>query len=396
VSRIVLTPVGSAGDVNPFVWIGRAMKARGHEVILVASAPFADAAARVGIGFVAAGTPDDYERVTNNPELWHPRKGLQVVLSTVAQHLRGHYELIETLYEPGRTVLIGHSLSFATRVFEETHRVPAATVHLAPSIFRSTIEPPETPMGPALRALPHWLQRALWRALDRFMIDPLIARPLNDWRTELGLAPISRVFQDWMHSPQRVLGLFPEWFAARQPDWPPQVRLTGFVLDQGAGGLALDPSIDEFLGRGSPPLVFTPGSANRHAAAFMRAAVGASSRLGVRAMLVTPYREHVPADLPANAIGTCAQGFAAGVPQLVMPMGFDQPDNAARIARLGVGAWLTPARFTADRVARALEQLLTSTSVPHICRDLADRMRDDDSLGTVCEEIEALGSRLYV
>jgi rhamnosyltransferase subunit B len=413
VSRVLLTPVGSAGDVNPFVRLGQALHTRGHDVVLVAPAPFAEAAARAGIAFAASGTIEEFERVTDNPDLWHPRKGLQVVLSTVAAYLRRSYEQLDGLFEAGHTILVGHSLAFATRVFEETHHAPAATVHLAPSLFRSTIEPPATPLGPVLPMLPPWLQRALWHSLDRLAIDPLIARPLNEWRAELGLPPVSRVFQDWIHSPRRVLALFPGWFAAPQPDWPPQVRLCGFILDQGAGGRALDPDIETFLQAGSPPVVFTPGSANRQAAAFLHAAVGAAGRLGVRALLVTPYREQVPSDLPADVkhvayapfhqlfpraaavahhggIGSCAQGFAAGVPQVLMPMGFDQPDNATRVARLGTGAWLSPRRFTAGGVASVLERLLTDATVAAACRDLADRMREARSVERACEALEKL------
>ena len=74
-----------------------------------------------------------------------------------------------------------------------------------------------------------------------------------------------------------------------------------------------------------------------------------------------------------GGIGTTAQGLAAGVPQLVMPMSHDQPDNAARLRHLGVGAALSPPRFTDTRVAQALDRLLRSETVRARCRDLAAR-----------------------
>ena len=69
-----------------------------------------------------------------------------------------------------------------------------------------------------------------------------------------------------------------------------------------------------------------------------------------------------------GGIGTCAQGLAAGIPQLVMPMGFDQPDNAARLVTLGVGSWLAPGKFIGERVARKLSRLLADESVATIIR----------------------------
>ncbi len=410
-SRILLTPVGSAGDVNPFIWIGRALKTRGHDVMLISGAPFRAAAEREGLSFVAVGDEAEFEQAIADPELWHPRRGLSLIMNTIVTNLRRSYAALEQLYEPGRTILVGHSLAFPTRVFEETHRAPALTVHLSPSIFRSASDPPVVPVGPSLARWPTWLQAGFWHVVDRFVIDPLIAPGLNAWRAELGLAPVSRVFDRWMHSPQGVLGLFPEWFAPPQPDWPPRVRLAGFVVDEGAGGRALDPAIEAFLAAGSPPVVFTPGSANRQAGAFFRAAAAAAARLGTRALFVTPFADQIPPDLPADVqhvayapfnrlfpraaavvhhggIGTCAQGFAAGAPQLLMPMAYDQPDNAMRGERLGVCAWLTPARFTADRVARALEGLLTDAGVLSKCREIREWMRERDSLDRACEAIE--------
>ena len=88
-----------------------------------------------------------------------------------------------------------------------------------------------------------------------------IAPALNAYRAELGLAPVSRIFRSWIHSPQRVIGLFPEWFFPPQPDWPAQIRLTGFPLFDEAGLHPLDPGLDAFLAAGDPPIAFTPGSA---------------------------------------------------------------------------------------------------------------------------------------
>jgi rhamnosyltransferase subunit B len=64
-----------------------------------------------------------------------------------------------------------------------------------------------------------------------------------------------------------------------------------------------------------------------------------------------------------GGIGTCAQGLASGLPQLVMPMAYDQLDNALRLKRLGVGEFVPLKKFTPNRVTPALEKLLTSPTV---------------------------------
>jgi UDP:flavonoid glycosyltransferase YjiC (YdhE family) len=410
--RFILTPVGSAGDVHPFVGIGRALKLRGHDVIVLSAAPFGDVVRKAGLTFQETVSAEEYDSVSKHPDLWHPRRGLQLVLDSVALMLRRSYERLEALQRPGRTVLVGHSLSFYSRVFEELHGVPSATIHLAPSIFRSDYAQPAYAPGLDASTWPRWLKRSAWWTLDRFMLDPGIAPALNEWRRELGLAPVRRVFRDWIHSPQRAIGLFPDWFGHPQPDWPDALRLTGFPLYDDSDQVKLPSTLTRFLDNGAPPLLFTPGSANQSAARFFQAALDASQKLGRRALLLTRYSRHLPA-LPATAhhepfvplshvlprcaalvshggIGTLAQGLAAGVPQVTMPMGFDQPDNATRLQRLGVGRWVVPSKFDGDRVATALQALLDDNGTASNCRRWSAQVRAHDAIGNTCDLLEQL------
>jgi rhamnosyltransferase subunit B len=407
--NVILTPVGSAGDVLPFVVLGVELRRRGHRVHLLAPEPFAPAASNAGLQFVEVGTAEEFDRITRKPDLWHPRRGAGVVFNEIATHMRRAYRAVEQVYEPGQSMLVGHSLSFFTRVFEEVHQVPAATVHLAPSAFRSDFNQPVLPVGIDISRWPRFAKRSFWWAVDRFAIDPLIAPALNQLRAELRLPPVARVFKSWLHSPQRVLGLFPDWFAEPQAGWPPQLRLTGFVLSDEPGA-APPPTLGE--GR---PIVFTPGSANRHAAKFFAVAIEATTRIGRRALLVTSYREHLPRSLPEHVehvtwasfamlfpqaaavvhhggIGTCAQALGAGVPQLVVPMAFDQPDNAMRIKRLGVGDLIPPAAFTAARVASTLERLGSSADVAAACRRYRARVDSAEAVRRACDLIEEQGA----
>jgi rhamnosyltransferase subunit B len=410
--RFVMTPVGSSGDVHPFVGLGRVLAARGHEVIIVTAGPFENVVRRAGLGFHPTISSDYFEMVTKHPDLWHPRRGLQLVLSQVASWLRFAYDRLQEVYEPGRTVLVGHGLSFATRLLEEKHDVPAATLHLAPSIFRSDYQQPAFAPGRDLSGAPRWVKRTIWWAIDRWLIDPNIAPELNRFRRDLGLPPVSRVLHEWVHSPRRTIGLFPDWFAPPQPDWPSSLRLTGFPQYDESDQQQLSSALLRFLGEGTAPIVFTPGSANRDAAGFLRAAVDASARLNRRAVLLTRYTEQLPplpsevhherfaplsALLPRSValvhhggIGTLAQGLAAGVPQLTMPMGFDQPDNTMRLFRLGVAKWVTPSQFTGERVATALHGLLTEPRVASACAHWSNELKEGSAVERTCDLLEEL------
>ncbi len=88
-----------------------------------------------------------------------------------------------------------------------------------------------------------------------------------------------------------------------QSDWPPHTHVTGFA-HYAQPGAPIDAELDAFLREGSPPLVFTLGSAAVHIGAdFLRASIIAAERLNRRAVLFagTPIvRAQLPAHLPAT------------------------------------------------------------------------------------------------
>ncbi|MEO8637216.1 MAG: glycosyltransferase [Gemmatimonadales bacterium] len=412
--RFLLTPVGSSGDVHPFIGIGRELRARGHEVMLFSAEPHRAVVEGSGLEFVPTASSEQYHEATLNPDLWHPRRGFETVLQMIIPVLEDSWQAIESRYVAGGTTIVGHPLGFAARSFEDKTGVPSATLHLAPSSLRSSYQVPALPPGVDISPLPRWLKRGFWTLIDRAMIDPQIAPALNRWRATHGLPPVHRVFQQWINSPRMVVGMFPAWFGARQPDWPERFHQASFPLWDDPESAAADVELTAFLDRGTPPVVVSPGSANRHAAPFFAAAADALRRLGRRGLFLTGFPEQLPAELPDTVlfrryapfsavlpraaamihhggIGTAAQCFAAGVPQLMMPMAFDQPDNALRATRLGAARWLSPAQFTVSRVTATLGAMLDSADVRRAAAACRDRLQGVSGIGMVCDRLEAGG-----
>jgi UDP:flavonoid glycosyltransferase YjiC (YdhE family) len=277
-------------------------------------------------------------------------------------------------------------------------------------LFRSDFEGPRLPVLHVHRG-PAWFRRLQWRLIDG-VSDRAICPWLNEFRGRLGLPPVRGVFREWMHSPLGLVAMFPEWFAPQQPDWPPQTRLVGFPLYSEEGVVEPARDVERFIDTGPPPLVFTPGSANVFGRDFFVAAADACQRLGRRGLLLTRFPEQVPTALPDGVrhvdfvpfrwlltrsallvhhggIGSMSQALAAGVPQVIMPMGFDQCDNAARVERLGVGKSLPPKRFRGPPLAEMIRGLLDDSAVATRCRDVAARLADADGIALACDEIEA-------
>jgi len=408
--RILIAALGSHGDVHPFLALGQTLRGRGHDVRIIAPAMYQPLANSIGLQFVPIGTVELFERHLSRPEIWRPVRGFQLLAQSVAELIEPYYQAIVRNHQSGATVLVMSSLVLGGRVAQDALGIPAVSVHLSPAILRSLQSPARTPPLPASARLPRWWNRLVYWAVDALVMDRALAGPLNEFRRSLGLGPVRRIFNGWIHSPDRVIGLFPEWFAPAPRDWPGQTVLTGFPLYDESDITGVDPAIEDFLIGGPAPVAFTPGSAMRHGARFFAEAVRTCGMLGCRGVLLSRHAQHVPANLPPEVrhvdyvpfsrllphcaalvhhggIGTAAQALAAGIPQLVVPMAHDQPDNAARLKRLGVAEVLPARRFYAARAAAALKLAMDE---PHhaACLSIKQRLATENPLAKTAEIIE--------
>jgi len=261
-------------------------------------------------------------------------------------------------------------------------------------------------------SLPPFVIRQLFSLIDALVLDKLFASRINRFRQRLNLPPVKKVFDRWMHSPQKNLGLFPDWFAQPQTDWPPQTQLTSFVYyDKQNGNEDIPDRLEEFISAGSPPIIFTAGTAMKHANQFFLNCIEACRLLGQRGILLTQHPEQLPAELPKGiehfaylpfskvlpralalvhhgGIGTTAQAIAAGIPQVIRPMAHDQPDTAVRVEKMGIGVSLSPKKFNAASLAENLKILITSQAVLDRCKIYAGKINPDQSLNETCTIIE--------
>ena len=302
-------------------------------------------------------------------------------------------------------------MAIGARVAQDKLGVPTITLHRQPSLIPSVYESSVTPMTFLPGWLPRPLKRAQLRLLDK-IIDHTFLPDTNAFRAELGLSPVRHLI-DWLHSPTSVVGTWPAWFAAPQPDWPANVELVGFNPHE-RGERAADEPLQSFIAEHGRPIVFTAGSGMRHADRFFRECVKTCVELDRAGVIVTRKREQLPAELPANVmhaayapfgslfaraaavvhhggIGTVSQGLVAGVPQLSVPgLVFDTFDTAARLKRLGVGETVPMSRFTATRAAEKLRAMLGDEAMKDRCRAFGERARQDDPVAAVVAKVKSL------
>src|SRR5215212_1760014 len=105
-AHFLLTPFGSAGDVNPFLWLGRLLQARAHEVELITAPMFQDFAEKSGLAFTSLGDAAEFDSIMHHPDLWKPYRGTALVFAYSARFLRRSFNLISARMRGGETVLV--------------------------------------------------------------------------------------------------------------------------------------------------------------------------------------------------------------------------------------------------------------------------------------------------
>ncbi|MCW1914264.1 glycosyltransferase [Luteolibacter sp. GHJ8] len=408
--RILIYAMGSAGDVHPFLGLGRALQARGHEVFVATSAFFEELVKRAGLEFRALGTVADFERVQGDPHIWHPRKALaSVVKNAVDPSYEAILEIAKELHLPGQTVIVASSLAWGSFAARDLWGIPIVSVHLAPSLFVSEYRQPVLHGAPVPQNAPRWMKRTQWWAAGR-VVDFLVLPGLNRFRKSVGLPPARNMLHSW-HSPDRVLALFPDWFGPPQPDWPQQTRITGFPMFDEAGIRDLPGDLADFLDGGEAPVIFTPGSAMDRGHSFFDEAVKALQMTGKRGILLSRFPDTIPSHLPEGirhypfvpfsqvlpraaalvyhgGVGTCAQALQAGIPHLLQPMAHDQLDTLSRVRDLCVGDGLHPRQFKAKRIAAMLDRLIGDTALKQRAREIGTRFRVKEWMNESCRVIE--------
>lgn len=397
--KAILTPVGSDGDVLPFVGVGVELARRGHDVVVIANEQFEPIVRRAGLPFGACGTSEQFRAVVFARSLVELRRAAREMFDSISRDL---HRVVSAHYSPGETVLVAHVLACGARIVHELDAAPLATLVLSPAALFSAQDPPVYIPPLAARAN-GWLNRGIGWLLHT-IVEHEAGRVVNPYRASLGLS------RERLLRPRgNLVAMFPEWFGPRAPDWPDALVLAGFPLH---GTLTLhDRGVEDFLGAGSAPVVFTTGTGLVNVRRILDAAVDACQRLGMRGVLLTRFLEQVPERLPESVrhfsyvdlgpllaravalvhhggIGTCARGLAAGVPQVIVPYGFDQFDNTARLESLGVATSSPWRGVTGRALAGKLRALIEAPSVTARVRALAERLRGTNGIDVACDAIE--------
>jgi vancomycin aglycone glucosyltransferase len=394
--RVLLSTIGSRGDVQPLVALALQLKTLGQEVRLCVPPDFREWIEGLGIPVTPIGPAVRKFAVASRlatPAPPSPEQRRQMIEGTVATQ----FETIAAAAQ-GCDVIVGATaLQIAAPSVAERMGIPYAFAAYCPAVLPSPHHaPPVLAMLGDMPAREMADYRELW-AQDARRWNDNWASPLNSHRASAGLAPVNDVRS-------HILTDQP-WLAADPvlAPWPDPADQA--VFQSGAWILPderpLPPELETFLYTGEPPVYFGFGS-TRAPRDLSQVMIQSARALGRRAVLSRGWADlslvdyepdclaigevnlralfkRVAAVVHHGGAGTTTLAALAGAPQVIIPQHYDQHYWAQRVHHLGIGTSHAPGTPTTDSLTSALKRTLQSQATAR-AKSIATAVRSDGAL----------------
>ena len=355
--KIVLSNIGTTGDVQPMFALSAALRAAGHETQLALPKIFAARAALLGLPFTPIAPDLDQETMRRAIQSQIAEGGTltsrDCLLESTLPMLPDLYAGLKSACQ-GADLLIGTPSHLACRMVYEDSGIPFVTIHLSPlGIVRAgALRDTSAPM-------------------------------INSWRTRMGFPALPDPLGYDGASPQLALHAVSRLLLRPGPQWPSHHYVTGFLfLDE---AWLPNAELRAFLEAGDPPVFVSLGSTVcQDPQTVTELMVTAVRRAGRRAILqhgwsrladslvaedvyiidFVPYGRLFPLTaciVHHGGAGTTASALRAGVPSVVAPHFHDQPIWAHLARSLGCAGGVVPGdRLTAENLSESIVQTLAS------------------------------------
>lgn len=393
--RILLSTIGSRGDVQPLVALARQLRNEGHEVRLCVPPDFQAWLTSLGLPVVPIGPElrgmTAARAQTASAPLSHEQRQRLADASVEAQ-----FETIARAAEGCDTIVAATALQIAARSVAEQLGIGYRFAAFCPIVFPSPHHaPPSLPPLPGETPLPPQASHAERWARDAERFNTLFGRSLNAHRASIGLPSVDNV-RDHIFGEQPLLAADPT--LAPWPDPADRsVRQTGAWLLPDERPLPRE--VEAFLAAGAPPIYFGLGSLRAPDEHIGRVMIESARALGRRAIVSRGWANlglideqpdcflvddinhqalfpHVAAVVHHGGAGTTTSAALAGAPQVAIPQGYDQHYWAERVEQLRLGVAHPPGTATADSLTRVLDRALQRDIVTR-ARDTAPMIRRD-------------------
>ena len=405
-AKFLFTTWSFAGHLYPNIAIAHALRERGHRCAFYTGAEACLIVEEEGFeGFPFQHVDEDaLLRVMYSPRLgplqWRECLGFKRtlrkwLLETVPSQV-ADLEAVLSKWKPD-VIVCDPTMWGPILVLYERTGIPVAISSFVPGCMLPGPDAP--PFGLGLPRPRNWPTRLLAR-LAAVGIDIVVAdfrQAANALRKRYGLPPLKMSVTEYTgQMPLYLVPSAPE-FDYQRHDLPPSVRYVGPCLwnrphhSSSADWLSALPE-------DQPWVHVTEGTFHREAPFVLRAAAQGLAGLPMQVIMTTgmdrdpaklglgplapnvhlaqwiPHSELLPRTdvvVTTGGAGTVLAALSEGVPLVVVPTGWDKPENAQRVVEAGVGVRLAPRNCTPQRLRSAVERVLADPSFRRQARWLA-------------------------
>ncbi len=411
---ILFSTFGSLGDIHPYLAVAFEAKARGHRPIIATARKYQSKIEGLGLEFraIRPDLPPESEFGAIAQRVMNLKDGPRYLFEEILNpNLRDSYSDLLAAGADADLIVTHPAVIAGPLVAQKLKKKWLCSV-LAPLSLWSRFDPGTPPTLPQLDFLrilgPHY-------AALMFRFGQIATRKwITEWETlrrEIGVPNLGHPMMQGQFSPFGTLALFSRHFARPQRDWPRNTLATGFCFYDAAGFQAPD-ALDfrAWISQGEAPIVFTLGSSavhdagdfwnqsetlvrgNEERAIFLTAGTWQSDSEQILALDYAPHSELFPLAkfvVHQGGAGTTAQALRAGVPQIVTPFAHDQPDNARRIEKLGVGFGCNLKRYLRGGAGQIMESMTDNyETFARPARELGEKIRAENGPRAACEMME--------
>jgi UDP:flavonoid glycosyltransferase YjiC (YdhE family) len=402
--RVLLSSVGSRGDLQPMLALGLGLRRAGHEPLIAAPPGFRTWIEQHGLRFHPVGF-DIYQWSQLEPDLARSplhaaRRMTEKIQSEVSAQFRDLKDVV-----PEFDCLVNTGVNTAASSVAEKHRVPYLFAAFVPGMVPSSAHPPPILPWPAM---PRVLNRVAWEGLE-ILYRTAIGNRIDLERQAIGLPKAGR-FSDLFMGSEILIATDPELSGRPQRPKVPFTQ-TGFWAYRSDDSLPED--LERFIAAGPPPWYLGFGSVPDHSPAeTTRLFVDVMQTFGARAIVSRGWanlaRQPLPegffatSDVPHEQLfprmagvihhggsGTTHTSARAGVPQILVPHGADQFFWGRQIEKLGVGPEaIHKSRFSRERLIAAIRWTEENRDGRARAKALGERLRAVDGVGNAIEHLE--------
>jgi sterol 3beta-glucosyltransferase len=408
---------GSRGDVQPYVALGKGLKDAGYNVRILTSDSFEKLVTEAGLRFASTGESieeilqtDEWRKVIESGNFL---KILVKQRSEIMMRSGEMARLLPDLLKGSDLVVAGMAGMGGAFSVAEKLGIPVVLAYPFPftptTAFASPLVP-GLPFGGIINRLSfHITRQVFWQTSK--MPDSIIRQSLGMPKSSFW-GPFRSLTQ------QQVPALYgySEYVLPRPDDWASPNIVTGYWFLDAPSDWAPSSEMVDFLDSGSKPVYIGFGSmGNKNPEETTRLVLKALSLSGQRGVLASGWGGLSQSDLPETVhmissaphswlfsqmavvvhhggAGTTAAGLRAGIPSIIIPFFGDQPFWGRCVVDLGVGPTPIPRKqLTAERLAQAITQAVSNTSMRQRASDLGAKIRTEDGIARAVEVIQNLG-----